>query len=117
MKLGWIDWELMRYARQLKRDQHTFLSYLQLASLAESFVRLRGLTALRSGLPSLGWAVDGSAMLLAWMVNRYGGSLDLYDIFARIPAPSTEDGQEAQSRYQNIWSGKTAITTAISPSC
>jgi O-methyltransferase len=101
-KLGRIDRGLMGYARKLKQDQHTFLSYLQLASLAESFVRLRRSSNTGIQAAEFGVGRGGSAMLLAWLVNRYGGSLDLYDVFARIPAPSMEDGQAAQSRYQTI---------------
>jgi hypothetical protein len=44
----------------------------------------------------------GSAVVLAWLANRYGGTLTLYDIFGRIPSPGEKDGQRAQERYQFI---------------
>jgi predicted O-methyltransferase YrrM len=44
----------------------------------------------------------GSAVVLAWLVNHYGGTLTLYDIFGCIPSPGEKDGDQAQKRYQFI---------------
>lgn len=41
-------------------------------------------------------------MLLAWLVERCGGRLALYDVFERIPAPSEIDGERARDRYLRI---------------
>jgi O-methyltransferase len=107
-KLRRIDRDLARFTRQLKLDQYTFLSYLQLANLAENFVRLSRSSSTGIQTAEFGVGRGGSAMLLAWLVDRYGGSLDLYDVFARIPAPSAEDGQKAQNRYQDILKEETS---------
>lgn len=41
-------------------------------------------------------------MILAWLINKYGGSLALFDVFGRIPPPTSIDGNDAQIRYEKI---------------
>ncbi len=41
-------------------------------------------------------------MLLAWLVQKYGGTLTLYDVFGQIPAPAEVDGERAHDRYRSI---------------
>ena len=41
-------------------------------------------------------------MVLAWLINRYGGGLYLFDVFGRIPEPSEADGADAHNRYDQI---------------
>lgn len=44
----------------------------------------------------------GSAAVLGWLVEHYGGTLTLYDVFGRIPSPSQADGERASQRYETI---------------
>ena len=39
---------------------------------------------------------------MAWLINRYGGRLILFDVFGRIPEPSSADGKDAQTRFEKI---------------
>ncbi len=102
LKLAWLDRDLLRYARYLKDSQRTYLSYPQLASLAANYFRLRKTYKEHLQVAEFGVGRGGSAMLLAWLVQRYGGRLILYDVFGRIPAPSPADGASAENRYQVI---------------
>jgi O-methyltransferase len=44
----------------------------------------------------------GSATLLAWLANHWSGYLFLFDVFSRIPSPTSIDGSEALARYDEI---------------
>jgi SAM-dependent methyltransferase len=102
VKLGLLNPQLMRLAWRLKRSRKTYLSYPKLLSFLYSFRLLQ----VRHGTPlqmaEFGVGRGGSAIFLAWLVGRYGGTLTLYDIFGRIPAPAEIDGERARDRYNHI---------------
>jgi len=95
-RLAWLAW-------QVKRSKKTFLSWPKLLTICESFHRQRK-RWLRKPLQvgEFGVGRGGSAILLAWLVGRYGGTLTLYDVFGQIPAPTEIDGEQAQQRYEKI---------------
>jgi asparagine synthase (glutamine-hydrolysing) len=54
-----------------------------------------------------GVALGGSAILLS-KLKPAATRLDLYDVFAMIPPPGENDGQDAHARYAEISSGASA---------
>jgi hypothetical protein len=101
-RLGWIHPSLMVLAWNLKRTRRTYLSYATLYSLARSFLQVKARHAQPVQAAEFGVGRGGSAILLAWLVERYGGRLTLFDVFGRIPAPTKIDGKHAQQRYAGI---------------
>jgi hypothetical protein len=103
VRLGMINPALMLLAWDLKRKKKTFLSYMTLLSLAQSYFSVKQRQPDETPrIAEFGVGRGGSAILMAWLANRYGGRLTLYDLFGRIPAPSEKDGQRAQERYRVI---------------
>jgi hypothetical protein len=98
-----INPALMLLAWDLKRKKKTFLSYMTLLSLAQSYFSVKRRQPEETPcIAEFGVGRGGSAIFMAWLANRYGGRLTLYDLFGRIPAPSEKDGQRAQERYRVI---------------
>jgi len=93
---------LARLAWNLKRDKKTFLTFTTLYSLVKNYLTVVNRDEGTIQLAEFGVGRGGSAILLAWMVDRYGGSLTLFDVFGRIPSPTERDGERAQERYQFI---------------
>jgi hypothetical protein len=102
IRLGVLDPRLMLLAVKLKRDRRTYLSFSTLYSLASNSNRLYKQTRSTLEFAEFGVGRGGSATLLAWFVNKYKGTLSLYDIFGRIPAPTSLDGERALDRYDVI---------------
>ncbi len=101
-RLGLINPSLMFFAWNLKRTKRTYLSYATLYSLARSFLQVKTRHAQPVQVAEFGVGRGGSALLLAWLVERHGGKLTLFDVFGRIPAPTEMDGKRAQQRYVGI---------------
>jgi len=101
-RLGWIHPSLMILAWNLKRTGRTYLSVAALYSLARSFMQVKARHHQPVQVAEFGVGRGGSALLLAWLVQRYGGKLTLFDVFGRIPAPTPIDGALAQQRYAGI---------------
>jgi asparagine synthase (glutamine-hydrolysing) len=102
VKLGVIDPQLALLAWNLKRSQKTYLGYQHLLSLAEGFLTVRSRLQDDVHVAEFGVGRGGSATILGWLAERFGGTLSLYDVFSRIPAPTKTDGQRAQDRYRTI---------------
>jgi len=102
VKLSLIDLRLMWLVLYLKHNKKTYLGYPQLLSLVEGFFCVKSRHSAPLQIAEFGVGRGGSAMVLAWLVKRYGGTLTLYDIFGQIPAPTTIDGERAQQRYKTI---------------
>lgn len=87
------------------RDEHlTFLSADQLASLTSCVLELEA--AGREGiLVEAGTARGGSAIAMA-LAKSAGRELRVYDVFAMIPPPSAEDGEDVADRYVTIAEGR-----------
>jgi asparagine synthase (glutamine-hydrolysing) len=102
IKLGAIDIRLMYLVWDLKHSKRTFLSYSTLFSLASNYLSLKKKAAQAFHVAEFGVGRGGSAIFLAWLVNKYKGKLTLYDIFGRIPSPSEIDGDRAINRYEEI---------------
>jgi len=102
IKLGLIDPRLLFLSIENRSSQKTFLGYSQLLSLAENIKMVSDRTHEMLQIAEFGVGRGGSAMLLAWMVNHFDGTLTLFDVFDRIPSPSESDGDEAEERYQFI---------------
>ena len=102
VRIGLIHPQLLKLAWKIRRSKRTYLSFSTLHSLADNFLQLQRKAAQPVRVAEFGVGRGGSAMLLAWLVNQYGGSLTLYDVFGRIPAPSEQDGGSAKSRDQAI---------------
>jgi hypothetical protein len=101
-RLGLIHPSLMVLAWNLKRTRRTYLSYATLYSLARSFMQVKSRHPQPVQIAEFGVGRGGSAIMLAWLVQRYGGKLTLFDVFGRIPAPTEIDGKRAQQRYAGI---------------
>lgn len=97
-----IDPELARLVRNIKKTNKTFLSYPKLLSLTQAFLQVKKRTPTQIHAAEFGVGRGGSAMLLAYLIQRSSGSLSLYDLFARIPPPTEADGQDAKIRYEKI---------------
>ena len=102
LRLGLIHPSLIPLVWKLKRTRRTYLSYAALFSLAKSFMQVRRRQQQPVHAAEFGVGRGGSAILLAWLVARYGGKLTLFDVFGRIPAPTAIDGERAQQRYDGI---------------
>ena len=103
LKLVILEPRLARLAWQVKRSKKTFLSWPKLVSMLESFNQLRKRWPRKPlQVAEFGVGRGGSAILLGWLVGRYGGTITLYDVFGQIPAPTEVDGEKAQQRYQKI---------------
>lgn len=102
IKLILINPKLFLLAYRLRSTKKTFLGYGRLLSLAESFFVLKKKKPDAINIAEFGVGRGGSAMILASLMNSYGGNLFLFDIFGRIPAPSTSDGEMAYKRYDFI---------------
>lgn len=102
VKLALIDPQLMLLVWRLKRTKKTYLGCPQLLSLAEGFLRVKARQPAPLQIAEFGVGRGGSAMLLAWLIGRHGGTLTLYDLFGQIPAPTAVDGERAQQRYDII---------------
>ncbi len=104
LRLGLISPRLMILAWNIKRSKRTYLTFATLHSLADNFNKLRNRSSTPLQVAEFGVGRGGSATLLAWLVNNYGGQITLYDVFGRIPAPGELDGERAKLRYKTILS-------------
>jgi hypothetical protein len=102
LRLGLIHPSLVILAWKLKRTRRTYLSYPTLHSLVRSFMQVKRRHPQAIHVAEFGVGRGGSAIMLAWLVARYGGKLTLFDVFGRIPAPTAIDGERAQQRYVGI---------------
>lgn len=102
-KIAWFSPTLLFLVIQITRTKRTYLNTIKLWSLIDN---IRRLSLRRAGAPlavaEFGVGRGGSALMLAWLVNRYGGKLTLYDLFGQIPPPGEKDGLQAQGRYRHI---------------
>jgi asparagine synthase (glutamine-hydrolysing) len=101
-KIGIISPSLLMLSREIVKSKKTFLDYPRLLHLTENFLQMRKRSASDLQVAEFGVGRGGSALLLAWLINRYGGKLILFDVFGRIPEPSATDGEEAQIRFKKI---------------
>lgn len=106
-KLALINPHLALLSWNLKRTQKTYLGYQHLLSLAESFLLVRSRHQDLVRVAEFGVGRGGSAAILGWLVDCYGGTLALYDIFDRIPSPTDIDGERAKERYRAILNEET----------
>jgi len=100
--LGVIEPGILSLVLRLKRQQKTFLSYGKLLSLVKAYHMMHKRVNAPIQIAEFGVGRGGSAMLLGWLINKYGGALTLFDLFGRIPPPTDNDGQAAQQRYADI---------------
>jgi O-methyltransferase len=102
-KFAILEPRLAILAWQQKRKKTTFLSWSKLLSLVESFHLIRKRFPGKAlHLSEFGVGRGGSALLLGWLAGRYDGSIALFDVFGRIPAPTAADGEQARIRYEKI---------------
>lgn len=101
-RIGLVDLDLLRLARGLKTHRKTYLSYSKLFSLANNFFKVKNQNDAGTQIAEFGVGRGGSALFLAWLINKHGGKLILYDVFSQIPPPTTKDGQAAKERYNQI---------------
>jgi O-methyltransferase len=102
LKLGLVQPELMRLARSVKKSHKSYLSYTRLLSLVNNFQRLRSRKVEGISAAEFGVGFGGTATVIGWLIEHYGGRLYLFDVFDRIPPPTPKDGQAASERYQFI---------------
>lgn len=102
LRLGTIHPQLLTLAWKLKREKKTYLTYSTLLSLVKNFLLVNTRQSVPLHVAEFGVGRGGSAMILGWMVGRYGGRLRLYDVFGRIPSPTDINGVGAEARYQVI---------------
>ncbi len=87
---------------RVKSAKKTYLGYPHLFSLAQNYFKVRSRCGPSLRVAEFGVGRGGSAIVLAWLVHRFGGTLHLYDVFGRIPEPSDKDGERAHARYRII---------------
>jgi hypothetical protein len=112
LKLVRLSWFGIRQPAQffnilkVRKAKLSFLSRLALVdlSLAVSYTEANEIPGC---LIEAGSALGGSAIVMA-KAKRPKRPLFLYDTFDQIPAPSDKDGEDGQSRYQQIVSGEAA---------
>lgn len=96
--------KLSRVAREVRRQNLTYLSHAKLATLERVIDRIR-----RRRVPGdfceLGVALGGSAILIAAKLDG-ARSFHGYDVFGQIPPPGKSDGDDAHARYAVIAAGK-----------
>jgi hypothetical protein len=102
IRLFLINPELFYLSLRVKQAGHTYLSFSTLYSLVCNFISLHDRSSNEILVAEFGVGRGGSSAILAWLVNRYHGKLSLFDVFGRIPAPTTKDGQPAINRYKYI---------------
>jgi hypothetical protein len=103
LKLVILEPRLIKLAWQVKHSKKTYLSWQKIISIVDSFYLLHKRWPRKSlHVGEFGVGRGGSAMLLGWLVGRYGGTIALYDVFGQIPAPTERDGEQAQQRYEKI---------------
>ena len=96
------DPQLARLVREIKKTNKTFLSYPKLLSLSKAFFQVQNRASQQIYAAEFGVGRGGSAMMLAYLIQKSGGTLSLYDLFSRIPPPTVADGLDAQNRYEKI---------------
>ena len=102
IRLGFMNPGLMILTLNVKRSKRTYLSYSTLFSLVRNYFSIRKHSLRPLRVAEFGVGRGGSAMILAWLVNRDEGNLSLYDVFSRIPGPTDQDGERALDRYKYI---------------
>lgn len=93
-------------AWSVKRSGKTFLGYLEIASLVRNFIIAKERFTNDLQVAEFGVGRGGSAIILGKLIDLYGGTLVLYDLFGRIPPPTEKDGEKANRRYHSIISEK-----------
>ena len=90
-------------AKSVRRNNLTYLNWTKLWSIERACDEVR---TLPGNVIECGVALGGSGILLATLLEdrEFHG----YDVFGRIPAPSTNDPPEAHERYSVIASGESA---------
>lgn len=102
MRVFVLEPALLPLIIQVKRQRKTFLSLSHLYTLVLNYHTVRARLENEIHVAEFGVGRGGSSQVLAWLVNRYGGKLSLYDVFGRIPSPTNVDGTLAKERYQAI---------------
>jgi len=102
IKIGMISLSLLMLTRKIVKLKKTYLDYPRQLSLIENFRLAKKRSTSELHAAEFGVGRGGSALLLAWLINRFGGKLTLFDVFGRIPAPSSADGEDAQVRFEKI---------------
>ncbi len=108
LQLGLLEPRLTILAWRLKRNRKTYLSYPKLLSFLQCYRSLKHRRQAPLQLAEFGVGRGGSAIFLAWLVGKYGGTLTLYDVFGKIPPPTEKDGGRAQERYDTILNDESA---------
>jgi len=103
LRIGLYNRHLLSFVWGLKNSKKTYLTTPKLWSFVECVRQARKRHPGRPlQIAEFGVGRGGSAVVLAWLANRYGGTLTLYDMFGRIPSPGEKDGEQAQKRYKFI---------------
>lgn len=102
LKIGLISPTLLLLTIKIKRSKKTYLGYPQLLSLITNFLEVNQRIKGDIHVAEFGVGSGGSAIVLSWLINKYGGILTLFDVFGRIPPPTQTDGYHAYERYEYI---------------
>ena len=100
--LAVLDPNLARLAWQTKRYKKTYLGYSEILSLIRNYLTVYKRYRKPFDCAEFGVGRGGSAQILAFLTNRYGGRLVLFDVFGLIPHPTEIDGVKAIERYKYI---------------
>jgi len=103
LKIGLYNRHLLSLVWGLKNKKKTYLTTPKLWSFVECVRQASERHPSRPlQIAEFGVGRGGSAAVLAWLANRYGGTLTLFDMFGRIPSPGGKDGDQAHERYKII---------------
>lgn len=95
--------ETERLIREVRASNITYVGIPKLQALRDAALRVRA-DGIQGDFVECGVALGGSAVLLARCKPRTA-ALRLYDVFAMIPPPGPQDGEDAHRRYEVIRSG------------
>lgn len=88
---------------QIRAASLSYCGPPKLENIAEGLLSIRN-AGVSGRYIEAGVALGGSAILIG-KLKPAGAALDLYDVFAMIPPPGENDGEDAHKRYQEIASG------------
>ena len=99
---------LLPHFLRIKRQKKTFLNNHTLPGIALHIDKVHQRFQSALNIAEFGVGRGGSAIVMAWMIRKYGGHLSLYDVFERIPPPTDKDGLQALERYDVIKNNEAA---------
>lgn len=104
LKNHFLPSRIKRIINKIKTDNLTYLSEKKLKKLANLTLKTES-KKIKGTVIEAGCALGGSAILITASKSD-SRKLNIYDVFAQIPPPTSKDGKDVHERYEIISSGK-----------